>query len=220
MNELRNYENFVLQVAERYRADGYVVLAQPSSSRRPRFLREFAPDFIVRRGNEKADVGIKRIGQAKGRVSLRRLAEAVESKPGWRFDIVIFSPEEKPDVKTQSVHAIRKSIEQARTLFGRGDKVAAFLLAWSGFEAAGRRAVEAVEEEPFEGGTPFDLSKTLLSHGLISESQWKGVNELLHLRNAVAHGALDRSIQKRAFEKLCNLAERLIDTRSLASTTV
>lgn len=214
------FETFVQQVAERYRADGYEVLVQPAPSRRPSFLRKYSPDFIVRRGNERAVVEIKRMDRPPVGAQLRRMAELVESKPGWRFDLVLYSPEEGSSVKPPTKQSIRRSIAQARKLYGAGDKPAAILLAWSGFEAASRRAIEDVEGAPIEGGTPSDILKTLLSHGLITEPQWKKLDELLRLRNAVAHGGIDRPIQKRLFERLCNHAEHLIDSRSLASAAV
>lgn len=220
MTKEREFETFVEQVADRYRAEGYDVLVHPQMRKRPAFLRDFSPDLIAKRGKENAVVEIKRMDRHPVGASRGRMAKLVKSKPGWRLDLVIFSPKETGDVRTLPEKAIRDSIGRAKKLFGQGEKSAAFLLAWSAFEAAGRRAVEAIEQEPFENASPADLSKALLSLGEITEPQWRSLRDLLKVRNSVAHGGLDISIRKRDFDKICGLAERLISARSAVSTSV
>src|SRR4051812_2664686 len=85
-------ENAKLElVAAEYRQKGYDVSIRPGSENVPQFLAPFQPDLIVTSANDNAVIEIKSSRDLTSG-SLTQLAAKVESKPGWRLELVLVNP--------------------------------------------------------------------------------------------------------------------------------
>ena len=82
------------RVAQRYRDEGYQVVVRPAAEQIPPFIADFEPDLIAIRGNESVIVEIKvnRMDLSSDH-QISHLAEIVNSRPGWRLDLVVLEPE-------------------------------------------------------------------------------------------------------------------------------
>ncbi len=196
---------FLDNVARQYRDEGYQVEAEPDPVRLPPFLKNYRPDIVATRNGENVVVQVKR---KAGEANLRELAEVVASQPGWRFDLVLYEPEEVARDEISSDKTIRATLDEARRLHSSHQSSAGLLLAWSAFEAATRIAFERHGIERFP--RPADLLKNLVFEDLISEEEFNSLVEIGRLRNRVAHGALELPIPREALDRLSELAQRLL----------
>ena len=214
MNLMRDYGQFLEQVADRYKKAGYKVAVEPKAATLPPFLKGFRPDLVAKRGKDRVIVEVKRGDRTQGRPKLKAMAERVNAQPGWQFEIVLFDPATSVRPKKPSTRLVRSTLQRSVELFENSDKFAAFLLAWSAFEAAGRVVVEKFEEEPFLSDNPADLLKALVSLGELSEENFGELMNVLRVRNRVAHGELGVPISKKTFNNLSTIVESLVETRS------
>ncbi len=196
---------FLEQVAERYRSDGYVVSVAPRNEL-PAFLRDVQPDLIAKRGSENVVVELKRQTVDQ---SLRRLAEIVSRQPGWRLDVVIYEPDFADPRRLVGKETVKAALKDAEQIANLGQLQAGLLAVSSAFEAAAVLALQkhGIERVPASA----DLLKTLVSEGLISDDDYSALAEVSRLRNRVAHGALEQPIAREKFDTLLRFAYRLID---------
>ena len=89
-----DFEQALDQVAERYRREGYRVIARPNRDQLPAFAYEGEANLVA------YGEGVNVLVQVKlTRDDLRkdppavRTADAVARQPGWRFDLVVLNPE-------------------------------------------------------------------------------------------------------------------------------
>lgn len=71
---------------------------------------------------------------------LDRLAQAIEHRPGWSFELVLVAEPDRleppPGAKPYDSGALRSRVEPAQSILEAGQAEPAFLLAWSSCEAA------------------------------------------------------------------------------------
>lgn len=196
---------FLEQVAERYRLEGYDVSIGPKADV-PAFLRDFQPDLIARRGSGGVIVELKR---RTGYQNLHQMAEIVTREPGWRFDLVIYEPDLEDPRKLVKKDRVKIALRDAEQAVKFGQLQIGLLAVSSAFEAAAIIALQkhGVERMP----APPDLLKTLVSEGLISDDEYEVLAEISKLRSRVAHGALEQPISREKFDTLRRFAYRLID---------
>src|SRR3954469_10964637 len=72
------------QVARGLVAEGYEVFVAPGAHVLPRELVGLRPDILARRGGENLLVEVKLVPTAGGAEQAKRMAQAVESRPGCR----------------------------------------------------------------------------------------------------------------------------------------
>lgn len=212
MNLVRDYKRFLEDVAGRYRSEGYDVHIEPQGARVPPFLADYKPDLIARRGRDRVVIEIKRSDEARRKGKLRDIAARIKAEPGWRFDIVLYDPANYQRPKKASKRLMRASLDASMELFGKGEKVAAVLLAWSVLEAAGRLAMEKIEGEAEDTLAPADLLKSLVSHGELDEGDFTDLMRIYRERNRLAHGELRTSLSSDEFNKLGDLIRALLDS--------
>ncbi len=153
------------KVAQRYRDEGYQVVIEPHGDLIPPFIAGYQPDLIGTRGNEVVIVEIKvnRMDLA-GDHQIAALAETVNSRPGWRLDLVVMEPETAVEKAAQqaaepSDEQLAQILKTAEELSEKGYSPYACVVAWGGLEAAMRRLRGDAE---FYGRTTFPFGQTIL----------------------------------------------------------
>lgn len=214
MSGKTNFEVFLDGVAEKYRRTGYRVVVNPTSRDLPRFLKEHVPDLVAKGEDENVAVGIKRLGIKKGDKDLVAVANAVDGRAGWRFDVVLYEEEEVPKGPLYLLpKSIRSANLEADTIYNQGHTAAALMLACSAFEAAAKRVIAKVEDRYAYKLGPNDLVKRLVFHGFLTEGEFETVQKVIVRRNQIAHGRLKRPVPKKMLDGIRKLTERLLERR-------
>ena len=181
------------QVADRYRRQGYEVIAQPRPESLPFDLGFYRPDMLVNLPNgEHYLVEVSTPGGHLSVERLREIAQMVAGHQGWRF-FVVADPNGLPNGEDAgrweplTLPQIRDRLQRVDTLMGQGQEDAAFLTLWSLLEAILRRRAEDAGL-PLERLDASTLFNHLYSQGELSMEQYDAARELASVRNAVAHG--------------------------------
>lgn len=186
------------RVVQRYRDEGYDVIAEPHGEEVPPFAAGFNLDMIATRGKEGVVVEIKenRIDLSND-PSMTRLAEVVNAQPGWRLDVVVLEPEtaiEKAarDAAEPSDDQLARILEAAEELVDRGYTPYAYVIAWGGLEAAMRRIRDVAEL--YGKATPTELMRTLYGNGFLNKEQFDRLKESYKIRSQVVHGLVPSQV--------------------------
>lgn len=173
-------------VADYYRRRGYDVLVEPGPADRPEFLRDLRPDLIATNEDESIVVGVRDLNTSRHDANWVKIAAAVEAQPGWRFEVAMrdvaleATPEGDPE-------AIDRMVRDRRELERSGQLDAAFLLAWTGVEAAMRIACRRGRAKSSDG-TPSTLMGALYMEGFMDEADYNLLTEKLQVWNTLVHG--------------------------------
>ena len=178
----------VQQTAEEYRSEGYEVAELMHLD----FLPGFYADLVVRKGDEVKVIEVKTRGSLATTPRIRELAEAIESMPGWTFELLLAGEPHKLDAPEKSSPFQRENIllriEEAESLLGMGHSDAALVLAWSACEAAARLAVSEhgiLDTGMTRPGFVLDQAAFL---GIVSRSEYNHLRNVQKYRNAIVHG--------------------------------
>ena len=176
------------KTAEEYRSKGYEVLPDPLAD----LLPGFPADLVVRKGEETRVIAIKRRSSLAANPRLRELAQVVDSKPGWTFELILVGEPEMLDSPGEAHSFDRDGILQhildAERTLESGIPEAAFVLAWSALEAAIRELI--AEQGTSNSGittSAFVLDKAV-SLGIVSREEYGYLTRMNKYRNAVVHG--------------------------------
>ena len=94
MENATDSEYFIArQTAEEYRSKGYEVLQETPLD----FLPDFRADLVVRKGGETKGIEIKRRSSLAADPRVRELAQILDSKPGWSFQLILVGEPEMLD---------------------------------------------------------------------------------------------------------------------------
>ncbi|MGL5793740.1 MAG: HEPN domain-containing protein [Waterburya sp.] len=204
----------LLKLAEEYRNKGYEILLHPSSEDLPDFLKNYNPDMIVRRQDETVVVEVKSRSSLNSSSAqyLKNLAQAMEQRPGWRFELVMTNPDDTTySIKAESSlqeNEIKSGLQTARQLLERHPE-SAILYSWSLTEATLRLIAEK-ESLSLRRFDPLYLIKQLATEGIISQSGYQLLMNWLSLRNAIAHGFKTTPITQDSIYELIEMTEYLL----------
>ncbi len=176
------------KTAEEYRSKGYEVTRDASLD----FFPDYNADLMVRKGGESKVIAVVNRKSLAADPRLREVAQLIESKPGWSFELILVGEPEKLDspervypIDTEGVLLRLSNAEQA--LEG-GLPEAAFLLAWSALEAAIRNLITQqgiLSDGITTSGFLLDQS---LSLGVLSREEYNSLTQTQKYRNAIGHG--------------------------------
>ena len=176
------------QKAEEYRGKGYEVLVEAPLD----FMPGFRADLIARKGDETRVIAVKSRSSLAAIPRLGELARIIDSKPGWTFELLLVGEPEKlesPD-GTQSLdrESVLQRIEEAEEILKLGQFSAAFVLAWSAWEAAARALIseEGISDSAIV--TSEHVLEQAIHLGVISRAEHKRMSDLRKVRNALVHG--------------------------------
>lgn len=84
----------LLRLAREYRRDGYDVTLYPVDEDLPEVLQGCSVGLVARSGDDVvvADTRSRDSLTLNGPADLRRLAEKVDTLPGWQFNLVVTNP--------------------------------------------------------------------------------------------------------------------------------
>ena len=176
------------KTAEDYRNKGYEVLQETLLD----FLPGFRADLIVRKDGNAKVIEVKRRASLAANPKIRELAQIIESKPGWSFELLLVGEPEKLDSPEGAQSLERKGVLQrigeAEQAFEAGLSVAAFVLAWSALEAATRLLITEQGVSNSDITKPAFVLEQAVSLGVISREEYGNLTQMQKYRNAIVHG--------------------------------
>lgn len=208
------------EIAENYRRLDYTVYIEPNSQELPPFLQSFHPDIVAIKRGESGEIHEGIVAEVKTSAptsktlqQLERLIQAVQSQPGWRFEVVTRNTRETALLNALlpvlSVDQIKRKIEQAQRLAQEQSNENAFLILWTAVEALLRHQSRDEEVEiPYEGTLP--LLSLLYTDGGLEEEDYKLLSGLYDIRNRLTHGFLAEDLTSDKLQQLSDIANRLL----------
>ena len=195
--------------AEEYRKKGYEVSREVPLD----FFPDFYADLVVRKGTETKVIEVKRRSSLAADPRLRELARILDSKPGWRFELLLVGEPEKVDVPEDSYslgeEGISQRLEDAERAVTLGLAEAGFVLAWSGLEAR-LRMLASAEGAPDEGITTASFAlEQAACLGVISREDYGHLNDMRMCRNGIVHGVNPKGFNSEAVTELIDTVRRL-----------
>ncbi len=176
------------KTAEEYRSNGYEVQLEAPLD----FFPGFRADLLVRKGDEVKVIQVKSRPSLAADPRISELAQLIESKPGWSFELVLVGEPERVDSPEGALpfegQGILRRLEQAEMSLGAGIPEAAFLLAWSAGEAALRELIAAEGVSDRRITSPLFVLDQAVFRGVISRDEYDSLAGMLKYRNAIVHG--------------------------------
>ena len=176
------------KTAEEYRSKGYEVLFEAPLD----FFPGFRADLLVRKGDEVRVIEVKSRMSLAADPKISKLAQLIDSKPGWNFDLLLVSEPERRDspvgARPFESEKILQRIGESEKSLEAGLPEAAFLLAWSALEAATRALIAAEGVSDRRITSPRFVLDQATFHGVISRQEYDALIRMLEYRNAIVHG--------------------------------
>lgn len=82
-------------IAEEYRNKGYEVIEKPAPEQLPDFLAGYQPDLLAWKGDESIVVAVKARSSLAKDPRVRELAQLLQTKPRWNFELVVVGEAEQ-----------------------------------------------------------------------------------------------------------------------------
>jgi hypothetical protein len=203
----------IKQYVDWYSQQGYQVSVAPPPRELPEFLRTLAPDIIAHRNGEHVVVEIKTSSPASFE-RVQRLARALQHRAGWTLQVVyadLPDPEWDPPPRLPEIPDLLARLDSLDNAGEGQDQVRLrFLLLWSIIEAAARHRLAAHKVSPTRRISSSALLKMLLTEGITEEPEYEGLRRGLAVRNAIAHGFLNQSVDTAQLKELHEAAEALL----------
>ena len=176
------------KTAEEYRSRGYEVLEGTPLD----FLPGFRADLIARKDDEVKVIEVKSRSSLGANSQIAELARIIDTKPGWSFELLLVAEPEKLD-SPEGAHSvggenITLRIEEAEKALAAGLSQAAFLLAWSAYEAAVRELIAARGASDTGIATAGYVLDQAVFEGVISRDEYQNLTGMRKYRNAIVHG--------------------------------
>ena len=204
------------QVAERYRAEGYSVIEDPTPDDLPAFAKDFKVEILAARpdGNVLASAKATSAEFDKDR-NLSHYAEVIAGQPGWRYDVFVLGSQSvnpiSGDIADSSDDEIERTLASADHLLIAGFSPQALIVSWAALEAAMRQKLRALGEKTEWGTSPRSLINELLSSGGVTRSEFQELEGFFSMRNAIAHGYSGQRVDPNSVRSLTSIARRLLD---------
>ncbi len=198
------------ETAEEYRRQGYDVSVDTPLD----FLPGFLADLVVRKGDQVKVIEVKRRASLAAKAQLDVLTRAIDSRPGWSFELLLVAEPEKiepPEGARPFEHArVLERLDEAENLLSAGHAEPAFLLAWSACEAA-LRLLTAGQDISAEGiNTTAHTLEQAAFLGVISRDDYDELTALQKHRNAIVHGFSDEEFSEEPVRSLVEVVRALV----------
>ncbi len=206
----------ITEIADEYRRRGYAVTIEPSLDEVPAFIAPYRPDLIAKGPNEIVVIEVK--AGSRTPVDLVRVAQAINGRPGWRFEVVVLdiAAQDHPS-SLQSTEQLELMLSEVQRLIEHEMQTAAFILLWAATEGALRHAAVRSDMEP--DGDPRRLARQLTSHGLITQTDLRLLETCLSARNQAVHGFVASALDAPLIQQLLLFARRLLQAGETVSDT-
>jgi hypothetical protein len=210
-----DYEQELGRIAQQYQDEGYVVVTHPDKDHLPDFAAESGADLLATRGTEKVLVLVKRTrADLESDPAVAHRAAITNGQPGWRYDLVVLEPDSPLGRAGRLVG--EPTLDQIEQIFAEAERVlpvsprGAFVLAWSGLEAAMRRYSQHLGVNGHVGIQPLTMVRELYSKGYISRDDFAQMEEARRLRAVVVHGLAPLAIDGGMVQSVVDMARRLL----------
>jgi hypothetical protein len=219
---MTTFEQQLNSVADSYKAQGYQVVVRPGPNDLPDFAKNFKVELVGRRGPEGVLVAVKPTrSDVAADPEVPRYAEIIGMQPGWRFDLAILQPEnprarDLGEAQEPSEEQLARLLDQGGVLAAQGFVDQAFITAWAAFEAAMRRRLRTAGEEVEWGTSLRTMLNELYSSGDIPAADFRNLEKLYQLRNAVVHGFTPPKVEPSTVQFLIEAARRLLTEAEIA----
>ena len=199
-------------VAQEYIGKGYEVARDVLLD----FFPDFRADLVAKKADEKRVIEVKTASSLRKDPKIHKLRNAVRSKPGWDFVLVLVGEREKLGSPDGAAPFGREDIllrtVEAKKVLESGFPEAATLLAWSASESAVRLllreegiAINRITNSGYTIGRAF-------SEAAISWDDSRYLEEVEKYRNAIIHGfTMDDFNGERLVKGLIKTTHRLLD---------
>lgn len=184
------HSHLEVDVANRYRAQGFTVIAQPSKEVIPFDLGNYIPDLIATKPpDERLIIEVKGSTHNLSVDRFREIADIVSQHPGWRFLLVTGDDSTSIDQMSNLLtwSQIQSRIRQSLNLINDGEAEPAFIYLWGALEAALRRRAIQVAI-PVERFSSQSIINHFYSQGELSREQFHTAKEMYAIRNKIVHG--------------------------------
>ncbi len=183
----------ISEIAKDYKSKGYEVIIEPKNSTIPSFIRNFQPDLIALSDNDNVVIEVKSSDSKTDFKLLEELANIVNSKDNWRFELVFTNPKNRLNIENELVVIdlvkIKNRIIECESLINSNSYDSAFLIGWATLEAAIRMRLTSLNEKEIDvKKPPLHLIKNLFSYGIINQSLLRKIEVLNQYRNKLIHG--------------------------------
>ncbi len=203
----------LLRIAREYQEKGYQVVVEPQPADLPEFLVDYEPDLIARNGKEAVVVEVKSHATLSKSPYLPALAQALQDRPGWCFELVVTNPRRRYAVEENYASLtpadVAAQIGRVRQLTELGSHDAALLLLWSAVEAT-MRIVGGREGITTEGQKPLAIPKTLVALGLLDRGDYSLLEVGFKLRSPIAHGYQATAPNSDLINSIIEIVQRLL----------
>jgi uncharacterized protein YutE (UPF0331/DUF86 family) len=210
LNRPSNDSDWLSSVADEYRKRGYSVLLEPRGADLPEFLRNYQPDLIALREDDRVIVEFKR--DTKTTEPLEPLAKEAR-RHGWRLELLRMERTEEPEVDRAAgflrTSAIKDRISEAKELVLNGHEQAALLLAWSAFEALVNVALTR-KGASLARHSPRDIIAAATTMGMIDQGDGVDLAHYANLRNLIVHGQPLKSVSKAEVTSFLQAVDRMV----------
>lgn len=201
------------EIAKDYKSKGYLVNIEPESSKLPNFIKNFRPDIIALSDLDNVVIEVKSSDSKIDFKSLEELANIVNSKENWRFELVFTNPKNRLSIEKElnviDLEKIKNRIVECEYLISNDYFDSSFLLAWATLEAAIKIKLTSLNEHDVDvNKPPLHLIKNLFSYGVINQSLLRKIEVLNQKRNALIHG-FEAEITKEFILNIIRLIENL-----------
>ncbi|WP_337176128.1 hypothetical protein [Paludisphaera sp.] len=213
-------------LAERYRRQGYKVTVRPDRSALPPFARDYTIELMAEGPGGNVLVSAKPSAEELARdESIADLADVVEKKPGWRFDLALLGPPAFPrparqDATDMTRQRIEETLGKARSMYDGGFEPQAVVAAWSALESAMRHRLRSMGREAGFGTPAQGMLSALISAGEIDHAEFHDLEDISRLRNVIVHGFEPPPIGRDAIELTDEIARRLLNEIEMQSAAM
>lgn len=201
--------SLIRKTAEKYQANGYDVSKEAPLD----FIPGFRADLIARKAGRTKVIEIKSWTSLAADPGIARLADIIDSKPGWTFELIFVGEPENgklnDDTPPLEPHKILRRIQRAEKKLHSEHISDAFALAWSACAAAIKAliAIEGVHSPDITSATYILNSPRCL--GTLSTGKRLNLTDLQKYRNAIAHGFTHPDLDERTVADLIATARKL-----------
>ena len=212
-----NFDERLEQIAERYRSQGYRVVARPGPADLPAFARDFKVEILAERADGHVLASVKpEASHLQNDPETSRYAGVIDSQPGWRYDLHVLGPEPRPtpepgDAKEPTDDDLDRTLQDTERMIHAGFTREALIAAWAALEAAMRSRLRAEGNDAGWGTAARTLLNDLYSDGLLPAHVFRELESLFRARNALVHGFTIPTVEERDVRFLIEAARKLLD---------
>lgn len=188
-------------------AKGYQVFIQPSRSILPPFMEGYRPDAVALKQGDNIAIEVSSPVRASDE-KLLNLKARFQGQKDWSFQIYYAPPQHvEPSIKAPAKGNVLDIVDAASSLMDEAGGIPSLLTAWAAFEGASRLLLP---DQLLRAQTPGRLVETLASQGYVTPDEADVLRRCAQLRNRVAHGDFNASLDRGDVTKLISIIKDLL----------